>query len=170
MHEHEHDDPEVLSEIEKLGYDPRDVPVEKTWVHAAMLFLSCFVVGLLAWGVMAAIDRYEGSKSTGRQEVSERKNMPQDPYPLLQTNSSAKTDIVKLRTEEALKTEMAGWVDKEKGVARIPVSHAIELILKEGMPATATGAAPASVTGEDPAQPGTAVTPGAFRSGGEAQQ
>ncbi len=169
MHEHEQDDPEVLSEIEKLGYDPRDVPVEKTYLHAAMLFLSCFVVGLVAWGVMAAIDRYEGTRTTGKQPLPERRAEPQDPYPLLQTNSTAETDIHDLRAKEAAKTDHAGWIDESKGVARIPVSVAIEKLLSEGMPKTSTQGAPQSVTGADPAAPGTAVDSAASRPGGGGQ-
>ncbi len=166
MHEHEQDDPEVLSEIEKLGYDPRDVPVEKTAVHAFFLFFSCFVVGLIAWGIMAAIDRYEGTRTTGKQPLPERRSGPQDPYPLLQTNLTAKTDIHDLRAQEAAKTDTAGWVDKDKGVARIPVSAAIEKVLSEGLPQSTTQGAPQSVTGEDPSQPGTAAPPANLRAGG----
>ena len=54
MHEHSQDDPEVLSEIEKLGYDPRDVPVEKTVMHAVMLFLSVGAVMGLAFTLFSA--------------------------------------------------------------------------------------------------------------------
>jgi hypothetical protein len=169
MHEHEQDDPEVLSEIEKLGYDPRDVPVEQTPKHAFFLFFSCFLVGLVAWGVMAAIDRFEGSKSTGRQELPVRRSEPKDPYPLLQTNMTAKTDIHKLRAEEQVKTDTAGWVDEGKGVARIPVSVAIEKLLSEGMPQTSTQGAPQSVTGVDPSAPGKAVDSTLSRPGGGGQ-
>jgi hypothetical protein len=157
MHEHQSDDPEILSEIEKLGYDPRDVPVEQTKKHAIALFLSCGVMMLLAYGVMALIDRLEGSKSTGQQPLPERRVQPEDPYPLLQSNRGAKQDIHDLRAVEAAKTDTAGWVDQGKGVARIPVSVAIEKVLSEGIRSGRTQAAPQSVTGEDPAAPGTTV-------------
>ncbi len=169
MHEHEQDDPEVLSEIEKLGYDPRDVPVEKTALHAFFLFFSCFVVGLVAWGIMAAIDRYEGTRTTGKQPLPERRAAPSDPYPLLQTNLTAKTDIHDLRAEEAAKTDHASWVDKDKGVVRIPISAAMEKVLSEGLPQSSTHGAPQSVTGVDPAAPGTAVDSSLSRPGGGGQ-
>ncbi len=166
MHEHEQDDPEVLSEIEKLGYDPRDVPVEKTKTHAIALFVSCFVVMILAGIVMTVIDRMQGSKTVFEQPLPVRQTLPEAPYPLLQTNSTAKTDIHDERAIEAVKTDTAGWVDKGKGVARIPVEQAKALILGEGMPRSAVQGAPSSVTGEDPSKPGTAAPSATIRAGG----
>lgn len=157
MHEHQSDDPEILSEIEKLGYDPRDVPVEQTKNHAIGLFVACGIMMLLAYGVMAIFDRLEGSASTGRQPLPERRVQPEDPYPLLQSNRGAKQDIHDIRAVEAAKTDTAGWVDQGKGVARIPVSVAIEKVLSEGVRPGRTQGAPQSITGEDPATPGTTV-------------
>jgi hypothetical protein len=160
MHEHHEDDPEVLSEIERLGYDPRDVPVGETPKHAIALFLSVGAVMLVSWGIMAAIDRYQGSNIVGRKDVTEvqRDRMPEEPYPILQTNRSAKQDIRDLRKDEMIKTTTYGWVDKEAGVASIPVESAKAMLLSEGLPVTVTQGMPASVTGEDPSAPGTRVT------------
>jgi hypothetical protein len=165
MHEHHEDDPEVLSEIEKLGYDPRDVPVEETPKHAIGLFVAWGVMMLLAAGVMWVIDWTAGSASLGKPAQAERRVTPEDPYPLLQSNLTAKTDIHDLRDKERAKTERAGWVDEGKGIARIPIDVAMEKVLQEGQPRASSGA-PASVTGQDPAAPGTAVETTEFRQGG----
>lgn len=160
MHDHHEDDPEVLSEIEKLGYDPRDVPIGETPKHAIALFLSIGAVMLVSWGIMAAIDRYQGSTLVGSKDVSDvrRERAPEDPYPVVQTNLSAKTDIHDLRRDEMIKTTTYGWVDKAAGVASIPVDEAKKMLLSEGMPTTPNQGLPASVTGEDPSAPGTPVT------------
>lgn len=129
MHDHEHDDPETLSEIEKLGYDPRDVPVEKTWIHAVLLYTGVGVTMVLSWLVMAYFDRAQVGKQSATEVV--RPTSPTDPYPLLQSNATAKTDIVDLRHEEMLKSDTAGWVDKGKGVAHIPVENAKKIVLEE---------------------------------------
>jgi hypothetical protein len=165
MHEHQHDDPEILSEIEKLGYDPRDVPVEQTKKHAVGLFLACGVMMVLAGGVMWAIDRLEGSRSLFKQPLPERRVQPEEPYPLIQSNRAAKQDIHDIRALESAKTDTAGWVDQGKGVARIPVSVAIEKVLSEGLREGRTQGAPQSVTGEDPATPGTTVPNGRGQMG-----
>jgi hypothetical protein len=144
MHEHHEDDPEVLSEIEKLGYDPRDVPVEKTVIHAFLLFGSLAVAGFFAAGVMWVFDRTEGFKSVGAQDIGkqERRIEPQDPYPLLQSNRTAHEDIARLRVEEDVKKHHYGWVDEKAGVVRMPVEDAMERVLAEGLPVTTTSAPP----------------------------
>ncbi len=130
MHD-EHDDPELLTEIEKLGYEPRDVPAEQTWKHAAMLYISIAVVMGLSWVFMAIVDRSQAERP---KSTFERGRSPEDPYPLLQSNVTAHGDIAKLRALEREKTDTAGWIDKEAGAARIPVNDAIGLVLREGLP------------------------------------
>jgi hypothetical protein len=164
MHEHHEDDPEVLSEIEKLGYDPRDVPVEQTWKHAVGLFIACGVMMAAAAGIMWVIDWNTRGSSLGKPEAVQRRNVPEDPYPLLQSNLTAKTDILDLRDRERAKTDHYSWVDESKGIVRIPVEDAIQKVLEEGLPTTSSQAAPSSVTGEDPASPGTSVEPSVFRT------
>ncbi|MEX2244696.1 MAG: hypothetical protein WD716_12735 [Fimbriimonadaceae bacterium] len=160
MHDHHEDDPEVLSEIEKLGYDPRDVPIGETPKHAIALFVSVGAVMLISVGIMTVIDRYQGSTLVGSKDVSDvrRERAPEEPYPVVQTNLSAKTDIHDLRRDEMIKTTTYGWVDKAAGVASIPVDEAKAILLSEGMPTTAGQGLPASITGEDPSAPGTPVT------------
>lgn len=161
MHEHHEDDPEVLSEIEKLGYDPRDVPVDKRMLfHAAGLFLGVGAAMFLAWIVMAALDR---SQAGGKSIVGyERPVSPEDPYPLLQSNTAAHKDIADLRHKETVKTSTAGWVDKERGVAHIPIELAKELVLREGI--KSTGNTPAPALG---VAPEGHVTEGPTTGGGE---
>ena len=142
MLEHHEDDPEVLSEIEKLGYDPRDVHVDsKLAMHAVLLFVSVAICGGLAWAVMAMLDYSQ----VGSKDVStvERSQTPSEPYPLLQSNRTAHEDIKHLRVEEDVKKHHFGWVDKEAGVVRIPIEDAMEHVLNEGLPVTQTSTPPA---------------------------
>ena len=152
MHD-QHDDPELLSEIEKLGYEPRDVPAEQTWKHAAMLYISIAVVMGLSWVFMAIVDRAQAE----RPDLStfERRRSPEDPHPLLQSNVTAHEDIANLRKLERIKTDTAGWIDKDAGAARIPVDNAIELVLRERLPQRgAESAGPALSDSAEPVAPG----------------
>ena len=130
MHENEQDDPEVLSEIEKLGYDPRDVDVAKTPMHAVYLYGGIAASIFMAWLVMWVLDRSQVTTPEPSDFVRER--APEEPFPLLQSNITAKKDIEDLRALEHVKKSTAGWVDEEAGVARIPVETAIGLMLDEG--------------------------------------
>ena len=61
-----------------------------------------------------------------------RERVPEKPFPLIQSNITAKKDIEDLRALEHVMKSTAGWVDEEAGVARIPVETAIGLMLEEG--------------------------------------
>jgi hypothetical protein len=79
-----------------------------SWIGVVLLF-SFF--GVLVWAVMGLMprgDRYE------------------------ETRSEARRERLKTTTEEHEKAlKEYGWVDKEKGVVRVPVSRALELSVAE---------------------------------------
>lgn len=146
MHEHPKDDPELLSEIEKLGYDPRDIKVDKGMaMHAVYLYVGLGFSVLLAWGVMWFFDR---SQVTVPDETAwERDRMPEQPDPLLQSNITAHKDIADLRKLEQAKSDHATWIDEDAGVARIPIAAAMEIMLEQGFEEGNTSVVePASIT------------------------
>ncbi len=114
-----------------------------TWLGVVLLFA---VFALLVWvvvGIMPRGDNYEQKRVEGR--------------------------MVKLKTvqDEAATLHSYGWVDKEKGVARIPIDRAMELTMaelaqKKPMPAgpIATPAAPAPAAAAAPAAGQPAASPG----------
>jgi hypothetical protein len=56
------------------------------------------------------------------------------PAPRLQVTTAVDIEQLRQREEQALTTY--GWVDKNAGVVRIPVSRAIDLIVERGLPQT----------------------------------
>jgi flagellar biosynthesis/type III secretory pathway M-ring protein FliF/YscJ len=42
-------------------------------------------------------------------------------------------DLVAVRKEEQERLDTYGWVDKERGIVRIPIARAMELVAKEGL-------------------------------------
>jgi hypothetical protein len=44
-------------------------------------------------------------------------------------------DLASFRKEEALEVSGYGWVDRGKGLVRIPVDRAIEVLAERGLPA-----------------------------------
>ena len=61
----------------------------------------------------------------------------QPPAPNLQTQPFR--DVYLLRQSEAERLGSYGWIDKEGGIARIPIDRAMELTLERGLPARADG-------------------------------
>jgi hypothetical protein len=55
------------------------------------------------------------------------------PGPNLQRNPSA--DMAAFRASEDLDLAKWAWVDREKGVARVPALRAMEIVLSRGLPA-----------------------------------
>jgi hypothetical protein len=55
------------------------------------------------------------------------------PAPVLQSDPHA--DLVKLRAREDSVLTGYAWVNRQAGVARIPIDRAMELLLRQGLPA-----------------------------------
>jgi hypothetical protein len=55
------------------------------------------------------------------------------PGPRLQTNPREDMRELRAREEEILTSY--GWVDKNAGIARIPIEEAMKLVLERGLPA-----------------------------------
>ena len=79
-----------------------------TWIGVVLLF--CFF-GVLAWALIGAIPR-----GTQYEE----------------TRAKARAEKLKTTTEETnAPLHQYGWVDKEKGIVRVPISRAMELSVAE---------------------------------------
>jgi hypothetical protein len=92
----------------------RDLHIEQprsgfgTWLGVVLLFA---VFGLFVWAVMGAMPR-------GNQYEQKR--------------AKARTEKLKTASDEAKAAlETYGWVDKEKGVAHIPIHRAMEVTVAE---------------------------------------
>jgi hypothetical protein len=77
------------------------------------------------------------------------------PAPNLQTQPFK--DIYTLRQSEAEKLGSYGWVDKEGGIARIPIDRAIDVMLQKGLPARAEGGNGLNVVTQDSSSGRTVV-------------
>jgi hypothetical protein len=70
------------------------------------------------------------------------------------------TDMNDMRAaEDAVLNGRADWIDRQRGVVRIPIARAMALIAQRGLPASAKGAAPAG------AMTGTAAPSGSMQEG-----
>lgn len=58
--------------------------------------------------------------------------LPLYPAPRLQANPPA--DLQRFHSEEMLRLNSSGWVDKAHGVAHIPITDAMREVAKEGIP------------------------------------
>lgn len=157
-----HLDPEEDALVQ-LGYETEDVEYKKLaksigWFFGFVVF--CGVSGVIIFFLLmsngsfgGAWDRLKAPPSDTAPFVS---RMPPEGSPLLQTNTTARTDIRDLRREESeLLHGDPTWVDKDKGVVRIPVEKAIDMYLSRVAPnaskdTTITSGAPPLTTALPP--------------------
>jgi hypothetical protein len=118
-----------------------------------------FMVGLLAviavamaamWGMSVLFRKELVSSDPPAPVLEEARVRRPPPEPRLEV--SPPKDLMELRArEEAILTGW-GWTDKEKGLARIPVARAADIIAEKGLPSQAP-AIPAGAVG-NPAENG----------------
>jgi len=113
-------------------YEAGDVKLKPLMKSVLYFFVFTVVsivlsAGLFEWLVPG------GFASTFQPKDMKRRLPPKD-VPLLQTNVSVKTDMVKLMEREERAVNSYAWVNRNAGIARIPIDRAIEIMAKEGMP------------------------------------
>lgn len=58
-------------------------------------------------------------------------DLPTPPAPVLQTQPE--NDLTRFRAGEEAKLNSAGWVDRDRGVVRVPVARAMQLLSERGL-------------------------------------
>jgi len=113
------------------GHETRDVDPRKITLLAAVLVAVvavCLVLTLWLFDFFASrADREQPPVSPLARGADQR-----PPEPRLQ--EVPMKDIREMRAEEEVVLKTYGWVDKDKGVVRVPIEKAMEMIAKEGLP------------------------------------
>jgi hypothetical protein len=90
-------------------------------------------IGLFEWLVPG------GFASTFQPKEMKRRLPPQG-VPLLQTNVSVRTDIANLTKREQTAINSYSWVNRNAGVAHVPIDRAIDIAAQDGLPKWAASA------------------------------
>jgi hypothetical protein len=108
------------------GFENSDVNVFAVGKFAVGLVL----VTILAMGLIVLVFNVLKTMEGGEAKaVDPTKSFPE---PRLQKNPIPDLKAVRAAEEETLTTY--GWVDQQKGVVRIPIAQAIDLVVKKGLP------------------------------------
>ncbi len=108
-------------------WERRDV--DTTLLYGIMaLFIICGVLAFMACkGTMVILNKHSGPLATAPTQSA-------FPEPALQVAPGLALEA--LRKSEAIELNSAAWIDRERGVVRIPIDRAIELLSKRGLPET----------------------------------
>ena len=91
------------------------------------------VVLALMWGIATFFKGSLVKKDPAPAALAEARETRVPPGPNLQSNPSA--DMAAFRVAEDLELAKWAWVDRERGVARVPAPRAMEIVLSRGFPA-----------------------------------
>jgi hypothetical protein len=145
-HGHSHEENPAVS------YERSDLDIFAVSKFGIGLAIGTLAAVFMMWGLFRYFQSYqtEGVETLPPSVIEARKNLL-PPEPRLQTmgnpvNPDAETgalrsphvELNKLREDEARQLQMYAWVDPSKGVVRIPVDVAKDLVLKRGLPVKVT--------------------------------
>jgi hypothetical protein len=113
------------------GYEVTDIDSGGMGLVAVML-----VLGLILCSIVSAFYYYALSINTQRREGAILPPIPTTerkfPAPRLQVHPAE--DLVDYQAREKEQLASYGWVDREKGVVRIPIDRAMDLLVERGLP------------------------------------
>jgi hypothetical protein len=97
----------------------------------ALTAVTLVVMGLM-WGVAILFKGSLARKDPAPPALAEAREARVPPGPNLQQNPTA--DLAAFRAAEEAELATWAWVDREKGVARVPVDRALEIVASRGLP------------------------------------
>lgn len=119
------DDPLV-----QMGYDNRDVQLKLVWKGVAWFFAFSAISFVVGFGIFAALN-----PAVLKGETISKPSMaalPPAPNPVLESNVTAKIDIMELRQSE--RKELEKTAQNADGSYTIPVQKAVDLLAQKGIP------------------------------------
>ncbi len=109
------------------GHEERDVNVWAVGKFGIALAVLCIAALVLLFGLF----RYFQSRESPAGEATVALGPP--PEPRLQETPAR--DLKQMRGEEDQILGSYGWVDRQKGIVRLPIGRAIDLLAQRGLPA-----------------------------------
>src|SRR5579863_1892928 len=116
-----------------VSHETRDINVFQVSAFGIGLLLSCIVVVFLMWAMFDFLFHREDEKNKSNPAalmMNERPKLP--PEPRLQ--AEPKVYLKDLRADEDAILSSYGWIDPNKGIVRIPIDQAIDIVAQKGLP------------------------------------
>lgn len=122
---HNLDNPEVV-------HEESDVDVRAILGWGLGLAVLALVVHVFLWGALALYERQTQSTETPAYPlaVGQRDALP--PEPRLQ--DTPQQDMRDLRDAQRARLQGHEWINREAGIARIPIEDAMRLVVERGLP------------------------------------
>jgi hypothetical protein len=108
------------------GHEPIETDVRAVWRTAAAIVGVVLATFVLAAGMTKWFTNMEGSPASGDAAKPDLNWAQQNP-------------LQQLRSQEQKLLDNYGWIDRQAGIARIPVDRAMEIISQNGLPTQLQG-------------------------------
>ncbi len=113
-------------------WERRDVDVVGLFLIAAILVIGGIFAVLLTGGMLRFLNHQRNVSDKAPPAVAaERAD-----FPLPRLQISPPVDLEKFGAEQNRELTTYGWIDRQKGIVRIPIERAIELLSQRGLPQT----------------------------------
>src|SRR5580704_15042296 len=116
-----------------VAHERRDINVFQVSAFGIGLLLSCIVVVFAMWAMFDFFFAREDAKNADNPAalmMKDQNKLP--PEPRLQ--AQPKVELKDLRADEEAILSSYGWVDPNKGIVRIPIDQAIDIVAQKGLP------------------------------------
>ena len=117
------------------GYEPRDANTFGVLMFLGVLALTLAAIFLFTWGLFRQFSVSDETPGPGSAFANVRE-IPQGP--VLQV--TPREDLQQNVARQQLKIETYGWENRQTGTVRIPIEQAMDLLLKKGLPVSASAA------------------------------
>jgi|SRR5690348_7277 hypothetical protein len=116
-----------------LHREESDVNIGGLFAFAAGLAIALVFIGFVVWVLFQFYAGRAARHAAPEFPLASQQENRLPPEPRLQTNP--RQDLSDLRSQEDQLLNSYGWVDKNGGVARIPIEQAMKLTVQRGLPA-----------------------------------
>jgi hypothetical protein len=119
------------------GHEETDINVRAVGTFAVALVLVAVATLFLLFGMFRYFLSREGGPPVGRSQVAASE--PAKAFPQPQLQETEVLDLKAVRAAEDRVLNSYAWMDPEKGVVRIPIDRAMDLLAERGLPSGPEG-------------------------------
>ena len=133
-------DRDLAARSAESGHEVSDISPLRVALTGLVLAAVIVMTLLVAYGLFYF---FHGSENRARPAPSPLSYAP-EPVPEPRLEVAPGEELKALRADEDAALKTYGWVDQEKGVVRIPIDRAIDILAERGLPTRRTKSAPAA--------------------------
>ena len=120
-------------------HQPNVVSIRSIWISAAGLLVLVVLTFLLVAGMCLAFGKASRrSRGGGNPSAVEEEVRPSQAV-VAPMNPDLRVELARLRSQEQAWLSQYQWIDRQQGIARIPIDRAMDIVSESGLPRAVGG-------------------------------